>query len=420
MASDDEPILTAREERAATALQRALRATSEEWPFRLDTSAWVAKAPKRRSIGRRLPIGLAASLAVVLLSVVAFSAWPRAAGPAASASASPTSWPGHFDNGTFSFDYPTNWRTISGLYYETMVNKVDVVLGTGDWQTGCHSWSSGDNGGEDCVGDQVDVSGGRIVVKVYQREGGPADLCGARRSPNATLSANAVLKTTEATTTTWEIRLPGGEFGWAGNVFVAAQTENAPELARVAALVESFRWAKGVSAGWCYPTASPWAALAHYDADNISFDYPAGWAIITDYQHWGLHGPTIEFAVGTGTADAGCTLLPASSTELGGVACGSPTIAATGDQVVVVWYEGAGLGIAPLPARTLAPGEARDTIGGMPAIESHGDGWIRWQVSGAGYIEGRWGPNASAGELEVRALVASLRIAPPTKVSQAP
>jgi hypothetical protein len=61
----------------------------------------------------------------------------------------------------------------------------------------------------------------------------------------------------------------------------------------------------------------------------------------------------------------------------------------------VMWYEGAALGVAPLPARTLAPGESRVTIGGMPAIESRGDVWIQWQVSGAGYIKGRWGPDAS-------------------------
>lgn len=251
MASDDEPILTASEERAAAALQRALRATSEEWPMRVDASSFVAKAPKRRSIGRRLPIGLAASLAVVLLSVVAFSAWPRAAGPAASASASPTSWPGHFDNGTFSFDYPTSWRTISGLYYETMMNKVDVVLGTGDWQTGCHSWSSGDYGGEDCVGDLVDVSGGRILVKVYQRDGGPMDLCHGDTIANETLGPNAVQKTGDGSVITWEIRLPGDEFGQEGNVFIEGHTDNAAGIASAEALVASFRWAPSVPEGGC-------------------------------------------------------------------------------------------------------------------------------------------------------------------------
>src|ERR1035437_3954436 len=84
-----------------------------------------------------------AALAVVLLAVVAFWAWPAATGPSPSSPTS-TSRPGHFDNGTFSFDYPTTWRTISGSYVEIIVNEVDVVMGTGDWQTGCRSWSSAD------------------------------------------------------------------------------------------------------------------------------------------------------------------------------------------------------------------------------------------------------------------------------------
>ena len=71
-----------------------------------------------------------------------------------------------------------------------------------------------------------------------------------------------------------------------------------------------------------------------------------------------------------------------------------------------------------LPSGKLPSGETRVTIGGMPAIESHGDGWVRWQVSRVAYIEGRWGPDASDGESQVLALVASLRIATPAQSLQ--
>ena len=416
MTSDDEPILTAREGRAAARLQRTLHETSAELLIHLDAASWVSTASSRRPVMARLPVGLAAVLAVVLLGVLAISVRPAATGPS-SPSAAPTSRPGHFDNGTFSFDYPTSWHTLSGAFDFPPI-QTDIVIGTGDWKTGCY-WTSTGGG---CGSDQIDVSGGRVVVKVYRRNDGPMDLCGPRESPNATVGAKAVLKTTDASTTTWEVRLPGGEFGWAGNVFVAAQTENASELARVAALVTSLQWAEGVTAGGCYPAASssPSPELAHYDSDGTSFDYPASWPVITGYQHWGLHGPTIEFAVGTGTADSGCTPTPPSGgADGGGVTCGGPKIAATGDQVVVVWYQAPTLGMADqLPSGNLPSGETRVTIGGMPAIESHGDGWVRWQVSRVAYIEGRWGPDASDGESQVLALVASLRIATPAQSLQ--
>jgi hypothetical protein len=175
-----------------------------------------------------------------------------------------------------------------------------------------------------------------------------------------------------------------------------------------------------VSNAYCAPidaqTQSSSPALARYDADGVSFDYPASWPIVSGYQHWGLHGPTIGFAVGTGTADSGCAVTPAGGTDGGRVTCHGPTIAATGDQVVVVWYQAPTLGMADqLPSGNLPSGETRMTIGGMPAIESHGDGWVRWQVSRVAYIEARWGPDASAGESQVNGLVASLTVANGTK-----
>jgi len=385
--------------------------------MRMDASAWVAKAPKRRSIGRRLPIGLAASLAVVLLSVVAFSARPRAAGPAASASASPTSRPGHFDNGTFSFDYPTNWRTISGSNLYAAI-QVDTVIGTGDWRTGCYRTSNVAG----CNPDTFDISGGKILVKVWRLEGGPAPVCRAEPSANVTLGPNAALKTTDGSATSWEIRTPGAQFGRSGNVFVEAHTDNSAELAHAEALVASFRWAPGVlNADDCLQSETPLPSLAmtHYNADGISFAYPSNWPVISGYQLWGLNGPRVHFAVGTGIADSGCAVVAASASSSGGLRCSAnPTIAATGDQIVVMWYEGAALMDPPLPSRSLLPGETLATIGGMPAIESHGDGWVKWQLSAVGYIEARWGPGAVDAESAVDAVIASLSIeAPQTKPS---
>ena len=419
MTIDEEPIPTAGERLAAAALRRALLETSAEWPVHIDASAWLATAPKRRPVMARLPIGLAAALTVVLLGVLAISARPAATGPSSSP-ATPTSRPGQFDNGTFSFDYPTGWRTLSGLYYEGLASTVDIVIGTGDWQTGCYS----NSGGGGCSGDKVNVSGGRIVVKVYRRTGGPAPECRAGPSANATLGPNAVLASTTGTMTTWEIAQPNAQFGWPDNIFVEAHADGPAGLVEAEALVASVRWDPGATNLYCSspqtqpPSPSP--RLARYNADGISFDYPASWPIITGYQHWGIHGPAIEFAVGTGTADAGCTLTPpAGGTDGGGVTCGGPTIAATGDQVVVVWYQAPTLGMADqLPSGNLPSGETRVTIGGMPSIESHGDGWVRWQVSRVAYIEGRWGPDASDGESQVLALVASLRIATPAQSLQ--
>ncbi len=260
MSGDDDPIWTAEEERAAAALRRALAETSEEWPVQVATSVWVASTPGRRWTWIRPPLAVAAALALALalalVSVVAFATWPRTAtAPAATL----TSIPGHFDDGTFSFDYPTTWPTLSSLYYEGLASTVDIVLGTGSWQTGCYS----NSGGGGCTGDKVDVSGGRVVVKIYRRTGGPAPYCAARPTPNGTLGPNSVLASTTASTTTWEIRRAGAEFGWPNNVFIEVHAENPAELASAEALVASFRWAPGVGdPGGCPSPAIASSSLA--------------------------------------------------------------------------------------------------------------------------------------------------------------
>jgi hypothetical protein len=201
----------------------------------------------------------------VAASVVMFAGCGGGSSAASSGSAPPTGpepslpgTPGHFDNGDFSFDYPSAWRALSGVYYETIVNEVDAVLGTGDWRSGCFQTMYPDgHGSASCTGDSFDVSGGRVVVKIWRRVGGPADFCGAAASANATLGPNAVLKTGSSSETTWEIREPGGQFGWSYNVFVEAHTDDAAGLAAAGALVASFRWAPGRTNGGCYQLDTP-------------------------------------------------------------------------------------------------------------------------------------------------------------------
>jgi hypothetical protein len=261
--SGAEPILTANEERAAAALRLALRHESEAWPLKVDAGAWLSGAPRRRRIGRRLWTGIAAALAVALVGVIAYTTLPLVSpgsgvGTTASAGPSIPGTAGHFDNGDFSFDYPSAWQTLSGQYDETIVNEVDAVLGTGSWRSGCLETMYPDgHGNASCTGDSFDVSGGRVVVKVWRQVGGPVDLCGAAASANATLGPNAVLETRSGSGATWEIREPGGQFGWGYNVFVEAHTDDAAGLAAARALVASFRWAPSRTNGGCYQPDTP-------------------------------------------------------------------------------------------------------------------------------------------------------------------
>jgi hypothetical protein len=254
--SDDEPVLTAREERAAAGLRLALRATSEEWPLRVDAAAWVASVPNRRSIGRRLPVGIAAALVVIVVGTVAFAAWSRGApeggGASPSAGRSIPGTPGHFDNGELSFDYPADWPVLAGGFSSGGVEYVLAVLGNGTWREGCVYTANSMT----CGPDTFDVSRGGILVKVYRWWGGPMVLCRGDTQANATFGDLAVRKTVDGTMTTWEIRLPGNEFGQPNNIFVEAHTSSSSQLARAEDLVASFQWID-TSGNFGCPTGLP-------------------------------------------------------------------------------------------------------------------------------------------------------------------
>jgi hypothetical protein len=169
--------------------------------------------------------------------------------------------PGHFDNGDFTFDYPAGWDILASQYPEGMAVQVDAVLGTGSWQTGCRStaYPSGGGGGS-CTGDVVDVSGGRVVVKVWRRVGGPVDICGAGASSNATFGPNAVLRSGRDSAAAWEIREPGGQFGWGGNLFIEGHSDGAAGLTAAEKIVASFRWSPGHTNGGCVHMDTPEAS----------------------------------------------------------------------------------------------------------------------------------------------------------------
>jgi hypothetical protein len=204
---------------------------------------------------RRAIVGVAV---VALVVGACTTASPGTSSGSAEPAPSLPGTPGHFDNGDFSFDYPASWRALSGPYDEGFANEVDVVLGTGVWRTGCTQTTYPDgHGGGSCTGDAFDVSGGRVVVKVWRRVGGPADECRADVSANATLGPNAVLRTGSDSAPVWEIREPGGQFGWGYNVFIEAHTDGASGVAAAEAVVASFRWAAGRTNGGCFQMDTP-------------------------------------------------------------------------------------------------------------------------------------------------------------------
>ena len=225
MATDEE-IPGPEEQLPASSVCPAANDLGPDYPPRPDAERLVRSAPRRPR--RWLAIVVAASLTLVLVVAAGFTIGPwRGAGANPSGSA-------HFDNGEFAFDYPASWRVILGKF-EAPDIRIDTVVGTGDWRNGC---STGN-----CFPDTVDVSGGRIVVKVWRRTDGPGQTCNGGSQANATLGPNAVQKSVQGSATTWEIRRPvEHEFGWTYNVFIEATTDSPAQLSAAEALVASFRW----------------------------------------------------------------------------------------------------------------------------------------------------------------------------------
>jgi hypothetical protein len=411
--SDDKSILTG-EERAARALREALHHRAMTEPLRMDAVAWIGRAGEQRTKSvrgarRRAAFGAAAAIAA-LVAAGAIATWPRWGSTGASDSADPSfAVPvERFVTDTFSFDYPTSWRVLSGSYREETISdlfevQVYGVLGTGGWSTGCRRTGTSTV----CPGDEADVSGGRVVVKVSADVRRPLMPCGPGRSPNVALGPNVVWRTDGGPAAggaiTWEIGQPGGVYHGLGSVGITVWgAEDSDRLAEVEALVASFRWAPGVRASIeCASTPTP--DTTGYDADGISFDYPTSWGVLAPAFDTTALGPRLYFAVGTGVVSVGCRA------ESDGWSCFGPMVSAMADQVVVLWYRPL---LHPDSARATPTGFTT-TAAGRPAVLAYGPRQVTWYLSDGSYMQAQWGPDAIGAEDQARALVASLSVTGP-------
>lgn len=192
----------------------------------------------------------------VLLITVSLIAWGCALASAPTAAPSLPGTAGHFDDGQEAFDYPLDWNVLSGSGDEGGVEYVISVLGDGTWASGCGSATVGSVSSTICHADSASYPPGGIVVKVYRWWGGPLVPCRGDIQANATLGSLAVRKTTSGDVTTWEIRLPGSEFGQNNNVLVEAHTSDPFQLTKAEQLVASFHWI-GNQPGMNCPSTSP-------------------------------------------------------------------------------------------------------------------------------------------------------------------
>jgi hypothetical protein len=158
--------------------------------------------------------------------------------------------PGHFDNGEFAFDYPTDWRVLRSP------DPFDVVavLGIGSWRQDCRTETTSLLMSTVCGPYIFDVSDGGIVVIVSRRAGAPGPWCQSPEpTANASAGGNLVLETVDGRMTRWEVARPGKPFSWPENLPFEAHTSSALQLARATAMVASVRWgsAPGVSGLRC-------------------------------------------------------------------------------------------------------------------------------------------------------------------------
>ncbi len=197
------------------------------------------------------------SLAALALLAVAIAAMGCGGGPSA-VSSGPTATlpgtPGHFDDGTVSFDYPADWRVIADVHTPKIpVIYVLAVLGNGTWIENCTT--SPDGKQSECGPDTVSFPPGGIVVKIYRYWGGPAPTCVGDTHANATVGTLAVRKTVTGSMTSWELRPPGNEFQQPNNIFIEAHTDDPGQLAKAEGIVASFRWNMSSDTGGNCPTA---------------------------------------------------------------------------------------------------------------------------------------------------------------------
>jgi len=197
-----------------------------------------------------------AALVVVVLLVAACSPGPAISPtPVRTSAESLPGTPGHFDDGEMSFDYPADWPVLAAGVPESCGNiYVLAVLGFGSWDAGANQPQS--NGAMLCGIDTVTVQPGGVVVRIYRREGGPAPVCEGDTKANATFALNAVQEWVDGAVTSWEIRVPGGEFDMPNNPVFEVHTSDPALMAKARAIVASFGWSAGAPSyvGLCSPS----------------------------------------------------------------------------------------------------------------------------------------------------------------------
>jgi hypothetical protein len=153
---------------------------------------------------------------------------------------------------------------------------------------------------------------------------------------------------------------------------------------------------------------------AHYAADGITFDYPADWRII-ERDLEARHYQWIPVIVGTGDWTLNCQAIDPPG-DSGGVNCGADIFTVGPNQIVVeisTW-------LGPIHPEETPPPEAMPLRSGLFAMVTDSPTSSLWVV----YVPGWIGPFtidarfdervAEQARADVRSLVESLSVAPPT------
>jgi hypothetical protein len=259
MMATDEPGLTPAEQRATAALTKALRDPETEARIALRARTWLVGASAGRRPRVRWALAAAATLVVVAVAgaVLGVRYGSSGGGPTETPTPIPTlpGSPGRFDNGEFSFDYPTDWQVLAVDVPESCyIIQVAAVIGVGSWAIAPNE--SLPDGAVRCGVDAVEVPAGGIVVRLYWRAGGPAPVCWSPApTPNASAGPNPVVRTEDGDMTSWEFARAGAQFGWPNNPIFEIHTSDPGQLAKAQAMVASFRWGPGAAASG--PDCSP-------------------------------------------------------------------------------------------------------------------------------------------------------------------
>jgi len=143
--------------------------------------------------------------------------------------------------------------------------------------------------------------------------------------------------------------------------------------------------------------------FVHFEGDGFGFDHPADWQILATPGHVGIHGPTLEAALGIGDFDLGCSETSTS------VSCpADPVWSVPHNGVVLVYRFEPWLGMcAPATPPRGAPDEVA-YVGGRAAHLTRGERWMTWEFPGAPeLIEARWGDANDAAQAQIEQVIKS-------------